>query len=70
MASADRLLALLDLDTREGRVSFGLVAVLVVAFAVSTITDPSPAIQWVLGIALLSLIVLRTLLAMGVRFRR
>ena len=70
MASFDRLLGLLDLDTRSGRTSFLVVLVLAIAVAVSFVTDPSPLLQAALGVTLLALLLLRTLLAMGVRFRR
>lgn len=70
MTSFDRLLGLLDLDTRGGRATFGLVLVLAVAIALSFVTNPSPLLQAAIGVALLALIVLRTLLAMGIRFRR
>lgn len=70
MATLRRLLRLLDLDTREGRTSFALLLVLVVAFGISLIADPSPLLAGVLGASLVALILLRTLLAMGVRFGR
>ena len=65
MSALRSLLRLLDLDTRRGRASFGLVVVLLVAFALSFVTDPPPLARGLLGAALVGLIVLWTLLAMA-----
>ena len=51
--------------SRRTWTNLGLLAVLAVAVAVSFVSDPSPLAAWVLGVALLVLVALRTLLAMG-----